>query len=76
MKNAKDRLPRDLYINEPGLKFNTYWLGVGDAGRKSSNVLLHCDGAIHQMTASHLRAVTFLALYCVEDPSCLIPTLY
>ncbi len=23
MKNAKDRLPRDLYINEPELKFNT-----------------------------------------------------
>jgi hypothetical protein len=23
MKNAKDRLPRDLYINEPERKFNT-----------------------------------------------------
>jgi hypothetical protein len=23
MENEKDRLPRDLYINEPELKFNT-----------------------------------------------------
>ena len=37
MEKAKDRLPRDLYINEPEVKFNTCGSrGAGNDGGKSS----------------------------------------
>lgn len=60
MEISKDRLPRDLYINEPDLKFNT-------AGRSESatrirylrNALLRGDYAIQPGRENHFRAVTF-----------------
>ena len=53
LESAKDRLPCDLYINEPGIKFNTCWTqGVGNGGKNLRRVLLPRDILSTRVTES------------------------
>ena len=59
MQYTKDRLPRDFYIKEPGLKFNTFGrmkpaTRVGTTPKRVSS--RRCCLSIW-VTKSHLRAV-------------------